>query len=102
MLPVLIPEYFCLVSGVGVHKEDKVAQDIAGRQAGVHDLNILKVTSVLTPGCKECDIDFVRKQSKAGRIIYAVDGKCLTSIEGQLVSAGIAVTIPDDPDLPGF
>jgi pyruvoyl-dependent arginine decarboxylase len=107
MLPVLIPERFCLVSGVGVHSEDKVAQDLAGRQAGIHDLNINKVTSVWAPGCQECGIEYVRQQAQAGRIIYAVDGKCLTSIEGQLVSAGLALTVPKEgsPDhgtLPGF
>jgi pyruvoyl-dependent arginine decarboxylase len=102
MLPVLIPEYFCLVSGVGVHEEDKVAQDLAGHEAGIHDLNIVKVTSVLASGCKERQIDCIRKESRPGQIILAVDGKCLTSIEGQIVSAGLAVTIPDDPNLPGF
>jgi pyruvoyl-dependent arginine decarboxylase (PvlArgDC) len=62
----------------------------------------VKVTSVLAPGCRECDIEFVRQQSQAGRLLYAVDGKCITSIEGQLVSAGLALTLPDGPELPGF
>jgi arginine decarboxylase len=102
MLPNLLPEYFCLVSGVGVHPEDKVAQDLAGRPAGIADRNISPVTSVLPPGCKECTLDFVREHSRNGQVILAVDGKCKTSTEGQLVSAGLAVTIPHDPEVTGY
>lgn len=102
MLPVLIPEFFCLVSGVGVHEEDKVAQDLAGRPAGISDRNILPVTSVLPPGCKERPLEFFREASRNGQVILAVDGKCKTSVEGQLVSAGLAVTIPEDPEVTGY
>jgi len=102
MLPVLIPEYFCLISGVGVHEEDKVAQDLAGRPAGIADRNIQKITSVLPPGCKEHPLKFFREQTRNGQFIAAVDGKCKTSVEGQIVSAGLAVTIPHDPEVTGY
>ena len=102
MLPALLPEHFCLVSGVGVHQEDKVAQDLAGRQAGIHDRNIITVSSILPAGCQEVDIDFVRKNSRPAQILYAIDGKCKTSVEGQIVSAGLAVVIPDDLNQIGF
>lgn len=102
MMPVLIPEYYCLVAGVGVHKEDKNAQDMAGHEAGIADRNVITVSSVLPPGCREISKEQYLARTRPGQIILVIDGQCKTNEEGQIAAAALAVAIPDDPEEPGY
>jgi len=48
----MIPNYFFLTKGVGKHKEYLEAFELALRDAGIQHCNIVKVSSILPPGCE--------------------------------------------------
>lgn len=87
----LVPASLFLTKGVGTHKENKNARDVASREAGIGDRNIVTVSSVLPASIKTIGRDDFRRLTKPGEIIFAINGICESNVPGQRVSAGLAI-----------
>ena len=86
---VNLPQYYMVVSGMGEGKYPLLAFDNALRDAGIGDFNLVKVSSILPPGCTEKDyIDL-----EAGSIIYAAYSMDTVTIDQEMTLA-VAVAIP--------
>ena len=92
------PTKFFLVSGIGEGDTSLTAFDGALLNAGIANTNLLKVTSILPPGCKEI------KPIKLpfGALVPVVYALKVSSTRDELISAGVGVGIPVNRNKPGL
>jgi arginine decarboxylase len=98
----IIPSKFFLTKGVGTHEKELRAFENALRDAGVNTLNLVKISSVIAPGCKRISKEEGCALLKAGQIGFAVIAQSITNEPGQIISAGIGMAKPKDEDIHGY
>jgi arginine decarboxylase len=98
----LIPTKFFLTKGVGVHEKSLRAFENALRAAGINQCNLVKVSSIIAPGCKLVSREEGMKQIKPGQVTFAVMATSETNEPGQCVVAGIGMAQPKDETLYGY
>ncbi len=82
----MIPREFFTTSGKAISPVSKLnAFDRALKNAGIAQCNLVPVSSILPPGCREAAL----KEMPAGSIIYTVMAR-MDGTEGMAVGAGIA------------
>jgi len=80
--------------GVGKHRNNLQSFEIALRKAGVAHCNLVKVSSILPPGCKIIARHIGLKKLEAGQITYCVLAEARTKEPNRLVSAGVGLAVP--------
>jgi len=98
----IIPKKFFLTKGVGVHEKDMRAYENALRDAGIHTCNLVKVSSIIPPGCKLISREEGAKLIHPGQITFAVIAQSQTNEPGQQAIAGIGLAQPKDKTLYGY
>jgi len=98
----MIPKYFFLTKGVGKHKEQLQSFELALRNAGIHHCNLVKVSSILPPGCKMLSREQGLQMVQPGEITFVVLAKNATSEPHRLVAASIGVAIPSRKNQYGY
>ncbi len=96
---VKTPNIYSLVIGAAEGRTRLNAFDKALLNAGVGDTNLMRMSSILPPAAKQVDINGIQLP-KGGLIPLAyatIDG----NTPGRLISAAIAVGIPEDDSEPG-
>lgn len=96
---VKTPNIYCLVRGAAEGRTRLNAFDKALLNAGVGDTNLMRMSSILPPGANHVAINDIQLP-KGGLIPLAyatIDG----NTPGRLISAAIAVGIPEDDREPG-
>ena len=96
MLP--IPTKFCLVVGYGEGDQKLNAFDAALLDAGVGNMNLLRVSSVLPPKCVYEEVF----KMPAGSLLPIAYGSLTSDVPGEIISAAIGVGIPEDPSSYGI
>ncbi len=82
----MIPKEFFVTCGKAVSKVSPLnAFDLALVKAGIAQCNLVNVSSILPPGCKETK----RKKIPIGSITYAVLAR-MDGNEGETIGAGVA------------
>ena len=94
----LVPTKFFLTSGFGEASTDLNAFDAALLGAGVGDTNLVKLSSILPPGAIEVDPYDLPK----GSFVPLAYGSCTCSEPGTVISAAVAVGIPEDASQAGL
>jgi len=80
-----MPRAFFVTGGKAIEKISKLnAFDLALKNAGIANCNIVKVSSIIPPNCKET----LPREIPTGSITYAVLSKAYG--ENEIISAGIA------------
>src|SRR5437763_16255084 len=97
----LVPTKFFLTRGVGMHEKEMRAFEEALRDAGIETCNLVKISSIIPPGCKCISREEGLPLLKQGQITFAVMAQSQTNEPDQMVSAGIAVAEPDDDSIHG-
>ncbi len=94
---VSTPNIFCLVEGAGEGRTLLNAFDQALLAAGVGDTNLMRMSSIVPPGAKQ------RKSVTLprGGLIPVAYAHIDSNKPGEVISAAIAVALPEDPDLAG-
>jgi arginine decarboxylase len=90
----MIPKYFFLTKGVGKHKEQLQSFELALRNAGIHYCNLVKVSSIVPPGCKMLSREQGLKMVQPGEITFVVLARNATNEPHRLVASSIGVAIP--------
>lgn len=98
----MIPKYFFLTKGVGEHKKRLLSFELALRNAGIQQFNIVNVSSIIPPGCKRISKEQGLKMMKPGEIAFAVLVKNSTNEPQKSVAASIGVAIPPDKNKYGY
>jgi len=92
------PKSFFLTCGSAEGFTPLNAFDAALIAAGIGDLNLVKVTSIIPPGCREgAAVTFPK-----GSIVPAAFAYITSDIPGEVISAAVAVALPRDPEDPGL
>jgi len=98
----MVPRYFFLTKGFGVHKNYLQAFELALRKAGISKFNLVSVSSILPPNCKKISKKKGLKLLKPGQIVFVVLSKNATQEPNRLISASIACAIPKQKDQYGY
>lgn len=89
--------YF-LTSGKGEGTTTLNAFDAALLDAGIGDTNLVRLSSILPPSCVEID----PIQLPKGALVPLAYGQMTSSGPGAVISASVAVGVPEDPDAAGL
>src|SRR5215211_6753131 len=89
-------------TGVGFHKIQRVAIQRAMEQAGVNDLNLVKLTSVIPPTCEVITPERGLRLLSPGAIAFAVIAQGETNEPHQRVTAALTWAEPLGDGLPGY
>jgi arginine decarboxylase len=93
------PNIYCLVKGAAEGRTRLNAFDLALLNAGVGDTNLMRMSSILPPAAQEVSVkDIILPKGGLIPLAYATID---STVPGQLISAAIAVGIPEDDREPG-
>ncbi|MEE8637678.1 MAG: arginine decarboxylase, pyruvoyl-dependent [Candidatus Margulisiibacteriota bacterium] len=101
-MSLLVPNKIFLTRGVGRHKEKLASFEMALRDAGIHAVNYVHVSSIFPPGCKHVSRDHGLKLVKPGEITFIVMARNQTDESHRLISASVGMAIPADPNSYGY
>jgi arginine decarboxylase len=89
----LVPKRFFLTSGHGEASTELNAFDAALLKAGIGDTNLVKLSSILPPGA----VEIAPYELTKGSLVPLAYSERVSSVPGTLISASVAVGIPEDP-----
>jgi len=95
------PKKYFLTSGTGSSQFKLMAFDKALYNAGIHDYNLVKVSSILPPSCYKADKEFSLKTLKKGSILHAAY-TVKYAHKNKETWIGVGVAVPADPMTPGL
>ena len=98
----LVPTKVFLTKGVGRHKYQLKSFEQALRKAGVAQLNLVTVSSILPPKCKIISSEKGIKLLTPGAISFCVMARSDTNEHGRLVASSIGAAVPRDGDKWGY
>lgn len=87
---------------MGKEKERLASFEMALRDAGIAEYNLVKVTSIFPPKCKIIGRDKGVEKLKAGQIVPVVLAESATNEPNRLIAASIGVAIPKDEAQYGY
>ena len=92
------PTHYFLVRGHSEGYMELNAFDGALLDAGIGNTNLLKMSSILPPGCVHTE----PLPIPPGSLLPVAYAGISCSVPGEIVSAGVAAAIPQDPGKPGL
>jgi len=99
---VILPKKCFMTKGVGVHIEKLASFELALRDAGIANYNLVKVSSIFPPNCKIIPSKEGLKYLSAGQIVFCVMSDNATNEPNRLISASVGVAIPKDSNQHGY
>lgn len=97
-----IPSRVFLTRGVGRHKDKLTSFEWALRDASVARFNLVRVSSILPPGCKIVSRHGGVGTLVSGEVVFCVMADNATNEPHRLVSASIGLAVPRDPSRYGY
>lgn len=102
MSEMLVPKAIFFTNGVGVHKDRLSSFELALRSAGIEKANLVTVSSIFPPYCKEIS----RKEGQGliipGQIVHCVLARQDTNEPNRLIAAAIGLARPSDHKMYGY
>ncbi len=97
-----VPSKLFFTKGVGTHREKLTSFELALRDARIACYNLVRVSSIFPPRCKEVSIEQGLKELSPGQIVHVVISECATAEPNRLVASSVGVAIPRDRDQFGY
>jgi len=98
----LVGSKMFLTRGVGIHKDRLASFELALRDAGVEHCNLVLISSIFPPGCKQVSKSEGIKLLKPGQIVFSAYDRNETNEPNRLIAASVGVAIPSDPTQHGY
>jgi arginine decarboxylase len=98
----MVPAKIFFTKGVGIHKDKLASFELALRKAGIEKFNLVHVSSILPPGCRQIPAEEGLKLLKPGQVVFVVMARNETNEPNRLVSAAIGLAQPRSPDEYGY
>jgi len=98
----MIPEYVFFTKGVGVHKDKLQSFELALRDAGIQQLNLVSVSSIFPPKAKRIPRERGVEMLKPGQITFVVLARNETNEPNRLMAASIGLARPADKKTYGY
>jgi arginine decarboxylase len=102
MHELLVPKAIFFTNGVGVHKDRLSSFELSLRDAGIEKANLVTVSSIFPPYCKELSRKEGEKLIKPGQIVHCVMARQDTNEPNRLIAASIGLARPADHDSYGY
>lgn len=97
-----VPAEAFLTKGVGKHKEKLQSFEMALRNAGIAQVNLVRVSSIFPPHCKLVSKKSGLHRLKPGAITHCVMSENATCEPHRLVAASVGIAIPRDRNHYGY
>ena len=97
-----VAQELCLTRGVGRHREKLASFELALRDAGIAEYNLVRVSSIFPPECKLIGRKEALAKLSPGQVLYAVIAESATNEPNRLIAASIGVAIPRDRSRYGY
>ena len=97
-----LPKGIFLTKGVGRHKEQLNSFELALRDAGISYFNLVTVSSIIPPGCKQISKEQGIEMLKPGEIVFLVLSRNSTNEPHRLLAASIGLAKPKDEAFHGY
>ena len=93
---LFVPKAIFFTNGVGVHKDRLSSFELALRDAGIEKANLVTVSSIFPPHCKEMSRKEGEKLIMPGQIVHCVMARQDTNEPNRLIAASIGLARPAD------
>jgi arginine decarboxylase len=100
MFPV--PVSFFLTKGVGIHRDQLTAFELALRDADIEQQNLVSVSSILPPHCSQLEREAGVGTLRPGEITFCVMARTETNEPGRLIHSSIGLARPVDAKMYGY
>ena len=97
-----LPSKAFLTKGIGRHREKLTSFEEALREAGIAQVNIVRVSSIWPPHCELVSREEGVKLLRPGQITFAVVAEAQTNEPSRLGTAAIGLAVPADPSHHGY
>jgi arginine decarboxylase len=97
-----VPRKLFLTKGVGRHKEKLSSFELALRNAGIAEFNLVKVSSIVPPHCQVIPRKSGLRMFTPGQIIHCVLSQTADNEPHRLLAASIGVALPKDRNDYGY
>jgi arginine decarboxylase len=97
-----VPRFFFLTKGVGRHKENLSSFEVALKDAGISAYNLVTVSSIIPPGCKQITREQGVEMLRPGQIVFLVLARNSTNEPHRLLASSIGLAIPKDETVHGY
>jgi arginine decarboxylase len=97
-----VPRKLFLTRGAGVHKEKLTSFEMALREAGIAQFNLVRVSSIFPPSCRIIEKEDGLQLLQPGEIVYAVIAEMSTNEPGRRIASSIGVARPTDTTKYGY
>ncbi len=97
-----VPKKMFFTKGVGRHKEYLQSFEMALRDAGIAEYNLVYVSSIFPPNCKKISKEEGKKFLSPGQIVHCVMARNSTNEPNRLVSSSIGLAQPSDTSQYGY
>jgi arginine decarboxylase len=91
-----VPTRIFFTKGVGTHKDRLASFELALRKAGIEKCNLVYVSSIFPPKCKQISKTEGLKSLLPGGITFCVMARNETNEPNRLVSSAIGLALPSD------
>lgn len=98
----IVPTHMFFTKGVGKHKNSLESFESALRAAGIAHLNLVRVSSILPPGCKIIPRKQGLRMLQPGQITHVILAESRTCEPNRLCGAGIGLAVPADARKHGY
>jgi arginine decarboxylase len=99
---MILPKKVFLTKGVGRHRDKLSSFEAALRDAGIERFNIVRVSSILPPGCKFLSRHKGVQYLTPGEVIFCVMSENSTDEPHRLISASVGVAVPKESNQYGY
>lgn len=89
-----VPKEMFFTKGVGKHKNNLESFELALRDAGIAACNLVKVSSIMPPGCKLISKEEGLQKLLPGQITFCVMAEQRCDEPNRLICSGIGLAIP--------
>jgi pyruvoyl-dependent arginine decarboxylase len=102
VLSMVVPIKCFFTKGVGIHKDKLASFELALRKAGIEKFNLVYVSSIFPPNCKQITSEEGLKNLGPGQIAYCVMARNETNEPNRLISAAIGLARPKSKNEYGY
>ena len=97
-----VPREAFFTKGVGKHQKKLQSFELALRDAGIEQYNLVRVSSIFPPHCKVVSKTQGISQLQPGQIVYVVLAEEATNEPSRLVGAGVGLAVPAQGEQFGY
>lgn len=98
----MVPKKVFFTKGVGKHKHELQAFELALRGAGIEKCNLVSVSSIIPPNCKILSREKGIGLLNPGQITYCVMSRNSTNEPNRLIGAAIGAATPREKNSYGY